>query len=161
MLKQYLVPINEDNKFHYHHMKGYLSALSMSLLGAMVYSIIDRVVNPNSPPDWFIHLLAIILVLWLIKKTFAHSPTTVLIKPSNFRHKMILAKFFNYATLMFIGVTCSALYSMMTSPIEHSLKSFITFIISGCIFTVFMALFSYFSINHVIEKNNFTNVNSD
>ncbi|AHG22770.2 hypothetical protein Z042_12400 [Chania multitudinisentens RB-25] len=142
-------------------MKGYLSALSMSLLGTMIYSIIDRVVNPNYPPNWFMSLLAIVLILLPITKTFARSPTTIVIKPSNFKHKIILAKFFNYVTLMFIGVTCSALYSMMISPPEHRLKTFITFIISGCMFITFMSLFSYFSINNFIEKKNYTNENLD
>jgi hypothetical protein len=133
-------------------MKGYLSALSMSLLGTMIYSIIDKVVNPNYPPDWFMYLLAIVMVLWIIKKSFARSPTIVLIKPSKFKYKITLAKYLNYATLIFIGVSCSALYSMMISSTEHRLENLIKFIISYCIFTILMFLFSYFSINHVIEK---------
>lgn len=151
MLKEYSVPINEDNKLYYRHMKGHLSSMSMSLLGAMTYSLVAREVSPNAPPDWFIVLLGIVLILWLVKKSFARSPTIVFIKPSKFRYKTILAKLFNYATLLFIGVTCSALYPVMTSSAKNTPETYIPLIISYGIFNVAMFFCSYFSIDYVTE----------
>lgn len=153
MFKQYLIPINDENHFYYHNMKEYLSTLSISLIGAMIYSVIDRPENGNNPPNWFLFLLIIIVSLWMVKKSFAKKPTVVLIKPSSYKHRIFLARVFSYLTLIFIGVTCSALYSMMTSSIENESGVFIKFSISYCVFFVCMFLSSYFSINNFLEKN--------
>ncbi|WP_404681046.1 hypothetical protein [Raoultella terrigena] len=154
MLKAYTVPINADNQYYYTEIKNTLNTITISLLGVVVYSLVSLDVNLNSPPDWFVNMLYVFLIISIIRKTFATSPTIVFIKPSNFRFKNWLAKKLNFITTLFVGVTCSALSSAINATPEDTLKTSLIFFTCYCITTISLCFFGYFSIEKTTIKGN-------
>lgn len=152
MLKAYIVPINADNQYYYTEIKNTLNTITISLLGVVAYSLVSLDVNLNSPPDWFVNMLYIFLILFIIRKTFATSPTIVFVKPSGCRFKHWLAKKFNFITTLFVGVTCSALYSAINATPKDTFKASLIFFICYCVTTISLCLFGYFSIEKTTIK---------
>lgn len=152
MLKSYIVPINMKNNNYYKEIKKTLDTIIMSLLGVVVYSAISLDVNLNYPPDWIVSLLYFFFILFIVRVTFASSPTIIFIKPSNCKFKKCLAKIFSYITTLLIGVTCSALYTAINSTPEKIIKTSIIFLLCYCLTTISLCFFGYFSINQIIKK---------